>query len=204
MRHGCIGGLSLQRIPKFYAHLQDPMSVCSESGTTDVYRRLPLLPKQVGDPCHLGTIPASNGADKQRARLGARDKPKRQGAKEQTLHAHKPASLDCSFALSLLVPYPVSHTSVYLMYVSTYLNIYIYIYDWCSMESLCRKVAASLLAHKPFFPPPLIIFYWNFGGVFQLPTIVRSLQVAWLGRARSNAKRTESLGHHPVGRRVAN
>ena len=90
------------------------------------------------------------------------------------------------------------------MYVSTYLNIYIYIYDWCSMESLCRKVAASLLAHKPFFPPPLIIFYWNFGGVFQLPTIVRSLQVAWLGRARSNAKRTESLGHHPVGRRVAN
>lgn len=35
------------------------------------------------------------------------------------------------------------------------------------MESLCRKVAASLLAHKLFFPPPLIIFYWNFGGVFQ-------------------------------------
>ena len=114
MRHERIGGLWLQRIPNFYAHLQDPMSVCSESGTTDVYRRLPLLPKQVGDPCHLGTIPASNGADKQRARLGARDKPKRQGAKEQTLHAHKPASLDCSFALSLLVPSPVSHTSVYL------------------------------------------------------------------------------------------
>lgn len=72
------------------------------------------------------------------------------------------------------------------------------------MESLCRKVAASLLAHKLSFPPPLIIFYWNFGGVFQLPTIVRSLQIAWLGRARSNAKRTGSLGHHPVGGRVAN
>ena len=129
MRHECIGGVWLQRIPNFYAHLQDPTAVCSESGTTDVYRRLPLLPKQVGDPCHLGTIPASNGANKQRRRLGARDKPKRQGAKEQTPHAHKPASLDCSFALSLLVPSPVSHTSVYLcMYLHIETSIYIYMY----------------------------------------------------------------------------
>ena len=70
------------------------------------------------------------------------------------------------------------------------------------LQHLC--LPTSSLLFRDGLPGPLIISVELWHVLFQLPTIVKNLQIAWLGRARSNAKRTESLGHHPVGGRVAN